>query len=235
MGGPERVGGRRPIPVPVLVAPIVAVTIMNFIGDAIGPGLITSNPALQIFLSPKNRYYILAAPQLDAVTFFSIGFVRLLLTDPLFFLLGYFHGDAALAWAETKLGESGAMVRTAERWFRKAAPLVILIAPTSYLNLLAGATGMKVKHYISLNLVGTAGRLALFWFAGAWFEDEVLSVLDLLKEYRWWLIGVSVVLVAYQVFRQWGTGLLASPSEIAEEFEDAEEALDEANELDRER
>lgn len=217
---------RRKIPIPVLVAPIVAVTIMNLIGDAVGPKLITSNPALQIFLSPKNRYYILAAPQLDAWVFFSIGFLRLLLTDPLFFLIGYQHGDAALRWAETKLGENGRFVKTAEEWFTKAAPLVILIAPTSYLNLLAGATGMKVRLYILLNLVGTASRLALFWYFGEVFEEQIFSVIDWIRQYQWWLVGLSVVIVGIQAWRQRGTGFLDSPSDIAEEFEELEESDD---------
>jgi membrane protein DedA with SNARE-associated domain len=221
---------RRRIPIALLVAPIVAATVMNMVGDAIGPRLITTNPALQIFLSPKNRYYLLAAPQLDAITFFSIGFVRLLLTDPMFFLLGYYHGDAALRWAEEKLGDNGPMIRTAERWFRKAAPLVILIAPTSYLNLLAGATGMKVRVYVILNLVGTAGRLALFWFAGEAFEDELESVLEFVRRYQWWLVGASVVIVSLQAARQAGKGMLDKPSDIAEEIEDIEDDLVELDE-----
>jgi membrane protein DedA with SNARE-associated domain len=226
MGEPDGVEGRRSIPVAWLVAPIIVATVLNFVGDAIGPGLITSHPAVQLMLSPKNRYFVLAAPQLSAWTFFSVGFFRLVLTDPLFFLLGVYHGDTALAWAERRLGENGAMIRTAERWFKKAAPLIILIAPTSYLNLMAGAAGMKVRLYVVLNIVGTAARLSIFWFFGAWFSDELGSVLDWLRTYRWWVVAPSVAIVGYQVARQWGSGLLSSPTDIAEEFDAIEETAE---------
>lgn len=223
MGGTGEARTNRSIPLTWLIAPIVAVTVVNLVADVIGPNLITTHPAVQILLSPKNRYLVLAAPQLSAWSFFGIGFFRLLLTDPLFFLIGHQHGDTAVRWAEAKLGDKGPMVETALRWFEKAAPLVILIAPTGYLNLLAGATGMKVRLYVALNLVGTAGRLAIFWFIGAAFQDEVQSVLRFVRHYQWWLIGVSAVVVAYQVWRQRGTGFFDSPSDIAEQFEELEE------------
>jgi membrane protein DedA with SNARE-associated domain len=213
---------RRTIPLTWLLAPIVVVTVVNFAGDIVGPNLITTHPTLQILLSPKNRYYILAAPQIGAITFFTVGFARLLLTDPLFFLIGRQHGDTAIEWAGRKLGDSGPMMDTALRWFEKAAPLVILIAPTSYLNLLAGATGMRLRLYVLLNLVGTGGRLAIFWYAGDWFHDEVFSVLDWVRQYQWWLIGLSTLLVAVQVWRQRGKGLFDSPADVAEEFAELE-------------
>src|SRR4051812_44151329 len=149
---------RRRIPLPFLLAPIVAMTVVGMVADAIGPRLIVERPLLQIFLNPRNRYLLLASPQVAAGPFFIVGFIRLVLTDPLFYVLGLQYGDAALRWAERKLGPDGMMVRNIERWFGKAAPVIVLLAPSGYVCLLAGATGMKPRKFIPLNIIGTIGR-----------------------------------------------------------------------------
>lgn len=220
---------RRRIPVAVLVAPVVVLSIVGMVADAMGPRLITERPLLQIFLNPRNRYLVLAAPQVDMLPFFVVGFLRLTLTDPLGYLLGRQHGDAALQWAEEKLGEEGGMIRRVERWFRKAAPLVVLVMPNLYMCILAGATGMKARVFFSLNILGTLGRLTLIWMAGDAFESELESVLDFIGRYQWWLVGLSFAVVAFQSSRRKDRGMLETPQQIEEEIEamEAEETLEE--------
>ena len=47
-------------------------------------------------MNARNRNLILVTNQLDAVSYYVVGTLRLLLSDPLFFLIGYWYGDTAL-------------------------------------------------------------------------------------------------------------------------------------------
>jgi membrane protein DedA with SNARE-associated domain len=216
---------RKRIPLPILLTPIVILAVVGTVADVIGPGLITERPLLQMFMNPRNRYLLLASPQVDTVPFLVVGFIRLVLTDPLFYLLGVQYGDAALRWAERKLDDEVGFIRTAERLFARFGSIIILIAPSGYLCLLAGATGMRPRRFVVLNVVGTVGRLALFRVLGETFKDELLSVLGFIQRYQWWLIALSLVVVAIQSRRKRASGTLRPPSELEEEIEAAEAEL----------
>lgn len=214
------------MPLSILLTPIVILAVLGTVTDVIGPGMINERPLLQMFLNPRNRYLLLASPQVSTVAFFVVGFIRLVLTDPLFYLLGVQYGDAALRWGERKLGDDVGFIRTAERLFARFGPLIILIAPSGYLCLLAGATGMKPRRFIALNVTGTVGRLLLFRLLGDAFEAQLLSVLGFIQRYQWWLIGLSLAVVALQSRRKATTGTLRPPSELETEIEEAEHELE---------
>lgn len=209
----------RRIPLVWLLAPYAVMVVAGYVGDIVGPKLIVDHPLLQIFINPRNRWLLLASPQVAAVPFFVVGFIRLVLTDPIAYVLGWQYGDSAIRWTERKMGDDAGMIRTVERWFGKAAPLVILIAPSFYWCVLAGAARMKPKVFVTLNVIGTIGRLVLFRLAGEAFRDELQTVLEWVQRYQFWLVGISFVVVAIQVFRK---GDVESPVEMAEEIEELE-------------
>jgi membrane protein DedA with SNARE-associated domain len=215
----------RRIPLLWLLVPYVVVVAVGYVGDIVGPKLIVDHPLLQIFINPRNRWLLLAAPQVDAVPFFIVGFIRLVLTDPIAYVLGWQYGDAAIRWAEKKMGDDVGIIKTVERWFGKAAPLVILIAPSFYWCVLAGAARMKPRVFISLNVIGTIGRLILFRIAGDAFRDELEDVLEWVQRYQWWLIGVSLLVVGLQTVLRGGGSALESPAELAADLEAEEESL----------
>ena len=217
---------RRRIPLAVLLTPIVVLTAVGAVSDVIGPGLINERPLLQMFLNPRSRYLLLASPQVDAVPFFVVGFLRLVSTDPLFYLLGVQYGEAALRWAETKLGDDGGFIRGAERFFARFGSIIILLAPSGYLCLLAGAAGMRPRRFIVLNVVGTVGRLVLFRFLGKALEDQLFAVLGFIQRYQWWLIGLSFVVVSLQSGRKRKGGTLRPPAELEAELEATERQID---------
>lgn len=217
---------RRRVPLPWLVTPIVVMSIAGTTADVIGPKLIDEHPLLQMFLNPRNRYLVLAAPQVAVVPFFVVGFVRLVLTDPLGYVLGRQYGEAALRWAGDKMGDEGRFVAQVERWFGKAAPVVILVAPNLYMCILAGASGMRIRTFVALNVVGTIGRLLVFRAAGHAFRDELLDVVDWIGRNQKWLIAASFVVVAIQVGRARRQGVLETPAEIEREIEEAEAEIE---------
>jgi membrane protein DedA with SNARE-associated domain len=212
----------------LLVTPIVAMTVIGTVADILAPAIIDKRPLLQMFLNPRNRYLVLAAPQVDPLPFFLVGFFRLTLTDPLGYLLGYFYGDAALRWIESKLGEDRetGLVAMIEKFFAKASYVIVVVAPNLYVCILAGATGMRPRVFFTLNILGTVGRLALVWWAGDVFEEELDGVLDFIAENRLWLLGLSVVVVGFQVWRGRKSGALETVGEIEDEIEQEIERME---------
>lgn len=212
----EEVEQRR-IPLPWLITPIVVMSLLGMLGDAIGPSMILDHPLLQMFLNPRNRWLLLASPHVGPVEFFAVGFARLLLTDPIGYVLGAQYGDGALRWAKKSLGDG---VDTAVRWFGKAAPLVILVAPNLYMCILAGSSRMKLRTFLALNIGGTIGRLVLLRLTGDAFEQPLNRALDWIRDYRWYLVALSVVVVAIQLVSSRRRGMLETPAEIEAEIEE---------------
>ena len=185
----------RRIPLPVLLVPFAVAAAASTVADWIWPSLVTDHPLLLITLSSKNRFLLLTAPQLGVVAFFVVGFLRLVLTDPLTYLLGRQYGEGALAWIEDKTssappGES--FVRKAERLFGRAAPVFILVAPSAIWCLLAGAARMKVWVFVTCNFVGTLGRLALFWVAADAFREPLENLLEAVESVQVPLLALTL-------------------------------------------
>lgn len=189
----------------LLVVPMVAVTAVAQVGDALAPTLLVEHPLLLVAMIPRTRYLVLTAPLVDVVPFFVVGLVRLVLTDPVFFAFGRRYGDVGIRWIERKSG-SPRTVQTAERWFRKASHPIVAVAPNNLVCVLAGATGMRTAPFLVLNLGGTAARMALVVWIGDVFSDQLLDVTDFVGRYRWWLTGISVSLVTISVWRARHTG-----------------------------
>src|SRR5690606_40275611 len=90
------------------------------IGDALATTLATTHPLTLVALNARNRNLVLVTNELDAVSFYVVATIRLLISDPLFFLLGYWYGDAAVTWMERRTRTWGSTMRQVERWFGKA-------------------------------------------------------------------------------------------------------------------
>src|SRR3546814_20511043 len=91
----------------LLVAPVILLVICSNVANVMWPTLQEDHPLLLIALSSINRYLILVSDQLDALSYYGVGTLRLLVSAPLFFLLGYWYGDRALAWMAQKAPPPG--------------------------------------------------------------------------------------------------------------------------------
>ena len=186
----------------LLVTPIVVLVIASNIGDLLTTTWAQDHPLALIALNARNRILVLTTNQLDTIPYYVVGTVRLLLSDPLFYLLGMLYGDNALKWMERKAPTYGDLLRRVERFFGKAAYPLVFIAPNNYICLFAGAAGMPVAAFLVLNVAGTVARLYLIRVVGATFDKPIQDVLDFFARYRLQLLIVSILLVGLSVWNE---------------------------------
>ena len=186
----------------VLAVPIVGLIILSNVGNALAPDLVNRHPLQLIAMNSSNRNLILVTNQLDALSYYLVGCLRLLVADPLFFLIGYWYGDTALQWMEQRTKTFGRTLRQWEGWFGKAAYPIVFIAPNQYICMFAGAAGMSAVGFFVVNIAGTLTRLYLIRRLGETFESPIDNVLDFIGDYRTPLLVLSIALFAYMTVNE---------------------------------
>lgn len=169
------------------------------LGDLVLAEVVDSRPGLLIALNPRNRNLTLATNQLDAITFYVIGFARLVASDPLYYLLGYWYGDRAIAWTERRSRTYGPLIREGEDLFRKASYPLIFMMPNNIICAMSAATGVSLPVFIALNVSGTVARLIIIRQVGEVFASPLARVVDFIGEYRVPILIVSALAVAWTV------------------------------------
>src|SRR5690606_31703941 len=108
------------------------------------------------------RWQVLTVNQIDPVALFVVvASIRLLVADPLLYLLGYWYGDSAFAWLERRSPTVGAGARKLEQYFGYASWPLVVVMPNNPVCLLAGVHRMRPAVFATLNVVGTLGRVVL--------------------------------------------------------------------------
>ena len=193
---------------------------MSNVGNALAPELVNSHPLQLIAMNSSNRVLILVTNRLDALSYYGVGTLRLLVADPLFFLIGYWYGDAAIRWIERRTKSTGETLRQWEGWFAKAAYPIVFVAPNQYVCLFAGAAGMSVGGFFATNIAGTLMRLYLIRRLGEAFESPIDDLLSAIREYRIPLLIASVVLFSLMTvkeLRSSGQGMDELEEEVGED------------------
>lgn len=216
----------------LVVGTLIAFVVASYVGNAFMSVLVSERPLLFIAMNAQNRNLALAAGELDAWSFYVVGFLRLLGPDPLFFLLGRWYGDGAIRWMERTAPTYGELLRQLEKWFDKARIPVVAIAPNNPVCLFAGAAGMTWGAFMAANVVGTAVRLVLVRMFSSVFEDQLSSVRGFISDYRWPLLVLSIAMVGFTIWgdRRGGREDVEDLLRIEEEIEaiEAEEAAEAA-------
>ncbi len=213
--------------IPVAAVPITAVVIAGYIAGATWPSLLDDHPLLLLGLSPSNRNLLLTTNVVDTGSYFGVGMVRHLLPDPFFALLGWWYGERAVRWAAevypvvNRVVPQGKDAINNPRLHRYMIPLALL-APNNWVSVLAGATRLRPALFLTLNIVGTAGRLVLFFWLGRVFEDEIRRIADWISRYQGPLTVAMIVLVVGGIVVQTrrGSGELVGLAHLSEELDD---------------
>jgi len=205
----------------LIVGPILAVVVIGTLGNMFHPSLLKSHPLLLVAMEPRNRYLLLVADRVSFVPFLLVATIRRLVSDPLFYLLGYLYGENGVRWIERKMGEgSGPLVRGAERGFAKAAPVMVFVFPGAIVCVLAGATGMSPILFLALNVAGTVTVVSLLYRFAGFFEGPLGAVNRFYAHNNRTLTIISVVsTVLWLVMqRRQGKSELESISSIEKEL-----------------
>ncbi len=188
-------------------------------GDLFLATIVENRPLALIALNARTRNLVLAIPNTTVIPFFTVAFLRLLATDPLYFLLGYWHGDKAIAWTERRSRTYGPLVRDMERWFGKYAYFFIFAMPNNIISALSGAAGIKARTFMALNISGTLVRLSLVWKFGDFFSPQVNGLVEWISAHKVLVFGISAAGVAWTVFGEFrgDNGEIASLKDMTED------------------
>jgi len=219
-------GRRRPSrrTITLISIPMLTLWAMSLIGQALSPDLVHDHPAWLLALNPQIRYMVLVSNQLDAPTYYGVGMLRLLISDPLWFLVGFWYGDAAVEWMERRTRTWGQMLRTAQNWFGKAADPLVFLAPNNFICLFAGAARMSLRRFFILNITGTIVRLYLVRRFADLFDDVINDVLGWISDNRKYLLPVTIGLTLLSLLLEWrrGEGEGRVLAHLDEELEEAD-------------
>jgi membrane protein DedA with SNARE-associated domain len=207
-----------------IVVPLICMVVAGWIADATWPKLVNSHPLLLIALSSRNRNLALVATEIDAVPYYVVGTLRLLASDPLFYLLGYFYGDTAVAWVERRWSFAAEWLEWIEELFSKAAYPVVFLAPNNIFCAMAGSSGMRPAVFFALNVTGTITRLFVIRWLGDVFSKPLDWLRELIGDYASYLLPVTILIVVVMVAREVRRG--ASEVQQLSHLEDELETLD---------
>ena len=173
---------------------LVALTTVLFaagtIGSNIGPALVDEHPLTVITLSARIRNLLGSVPYIDPLSFFAVGFLRLLAAALALFFVGRIYGDRALAWTESQVGEMPGIYVRVERFVRRRGWLALLLMPGSNIVcLLVGHLKMQPRQFMVVVVPAITLRLSWIWFGGNLMEDQIRSALDWVDKWQWWLVG----------------------------------------------
>lgn len=183
-------------------------------------------PLALLALNSSNRYLLLTTPLTELAPFLAVSTTRLLLPDPLFYVLGYLYRGKALHWARRVFAGMDPIFDQFERdtgGFRRILDVMVVVAPNNPVCLLAGVAAMPVRRFVALNVVGTLGRVLLMRALGTAFSTTITDFVDdVVAPYQKWFTIVSVVaVVGYLAYQTVGRkGLIGGVEELEEELGD---------------
>ncbi|MHB1137314.1 MAG: DedA family protein [Microthrixaceae bacterium] len=227
---------------PAVGVSIVALIVANNVGNVVWscavvtePGKASSlctwpvirsfadNPLGLLALNSSNKYLLATSVLTSWLPYAVIAFVRLMLPDPLFYLLGFVYRGRALTWARQVFPGMDPLFDQFEQEggsTRRLLDAAVLIAPNNPVCLLAGVAAMPWRRFLLLAATGTVGRIALMRGLGLLFDDQIKDLLDLVARYqRWFTIGSVVVVVLFLAYQVVGRrGLVGGVESLDEEL-----------------
>lgn len=163
--------------------------------------LVNAYPLLLVALSPLGRHLLLVAPVVDPSAFVAVAVMRRTIFFLPCFLLGRTLGPAALSWIEARAAYFARFVRWLERIFARAPRLVVPVLPGPTVSVLAGISGMRLRVFVPLVVLGTLVRLLLFLYFGDWLSAPLEALRALI--YAYWIPGTVGIVTIIAVRRWW--------------------------------
>jgi membrane protein DedA with SNARE-associated domain len=208
---------------PLLAALIGAFWVLGTVTTAITPTLLRDHPLALVALEARNRNLLLAAGKVDVIPFVVFATIRRVISDPLYFALGYLYGDRAVDWVAKRSGARGArFLRWFERIFPRIAKPLVFLFPGLLVCLFAGVTRMRVAVFLAINVAGTITAVIVLRL----FADQLHDVLEPLIEWNdrnatKLTVATATLVVLYLVFQRIHGGTeLDSMRDLRRELDD---------------
>lgn len=212
--GPQRLERRL-----IIVGGIV---ILSYIGGLIGlallPVLANAQPLLLMLLYPVSAALFLIAPKFDPVTFVTIATVRRVVLHVLFYLLGRWYGDRALAWVVQRGGkDASGMASLVARFFGRFGWAIVAIFPGPLPSVLAGSARLRWPLFVALDLLGTIVSIAIVRVAATAASGPLATILRFIDQNSRWLTIITVVAtIAWVLIQQMRQGKSGEETEQLE-------------------
>lgn len=182
---------------PIALVGFVGLVICTNIAAAVWARWVNTDPEFLLMLSSRNRYLALTlAAGVSVPAYAAIAFVRIGAAFVVCHLIGRAYSYTAILWFKKYLGFTDEAEQAFHRGFDKAEWALIPFFAGS--NIVAALTGVRKTPPGKLALllsIGIAARLVLMWWLARTFEDQLVSFLEWVARYQWWVVGASVAVV----------------------------------------
>lgn len=187
----------RPSWAPLTLAAFVLLVAGTNIAGVAWARLVTSDPALLLILSSRNRYLALAlGADLDTTLYWLIGSTRIAAAFVVCHLIGRSYHATALNWFTRYLGVQPEALDGFRRGYERAEWIVVpFFVGSNLVAALSGVQHTRPARLAGLLALGIAVRLALVQWLAAVFDSQLTEFLVWLQRYSWWAVGLSVALV----------------------------------------
>ena len=191
---------------PALLAVVIGLYILGLAAGGAAPELLKNHPLTLLALAPRYRWFILTASRIDLVPYFAVGIPRLLASDPVYFMLGWYFGDRAIGFFEDSLGKP--TIDKTRDLFLKASTVMALFFAGPIICVLAGAAGMNPRKFFSLNIIGTTLLVIGLRVFSSQLDGAIQPILRFNDRYsRYILVGtiaISAIYISRAVRKQMG-------------------------------
>ena len=187
----------RPSWAPLTLAAFVLLVAGTNIAGVAWARLVTSDPALLLILSSRNRYLALAlGADLDTTLYWLIGSTRIAAAFVVCHLIGRSYHATALNWFTRYLGVQPEALDGFRRGYERAEWIVVpFFVGSNLVAALSGVQHTRPSRLAGLLALGIVVRLALIQWLAAVFDSQLTEFLVWLQRYSWWAVGLSVALV----------------------------------------
>jgi membrane protein DedA with SNARE-associated domain len=185
-----------------MIAAAAVLLTLSFVTTALSPVLVARHPLLLLALESPVRNMLLAS-RVPLVPFLLVVTLRRLFGASVYFFLGRWYGDAAVAWIERRAGRHGARVRQIERVVRAGAYPMVFLAPTAVVCVVSGAMGLPPAAFVVCAGLGSLTLGVVMHLAG----DALRAPLaDLVRLFEQHVVATTLAATALAVFwaaRRW--------------------------------
>jgi membrane protein DedA with SNARE-associated domain len=196
-GADDAPAPRRPWWAPLTIAAFVGLVICSRVADSVWSRWDNERPGLLLLMSSRIRFLLAAvAAGIGVLPYVVIASLRIAAAFVVCHLVGRAYREDVLRLFTRYLGLTPEAIETYHKGLDKAEIVIVPFFAGS--NIIAALTGIRrtpPARLAVLLTVGIAGRLALYWWLGKVFQDQISDIMRFVDRYQLWAVLISIALV----------------------------------------